>query len=62
MSDQNQNYTAKSFSSVWVFLWLQIPAQNPSALLQNTLQFPQDPTVQYKSLSFRAKVSSCPWN
>lgn len=37
MSDQNQNYTAKSFSSVWVFLWLQTPAQNPSALLQNTL-------------------------
>lgn len=37
MPDQDQNHIAKSFSSVWVFLWLQTPAQEPIALLQNTV-------------------------
>lgn len=46
MPDQEQNPTAKSFSSVWVFLRLQALAQEPGALLQNTLQI----------------VSSCPYS
>lgn len=33
MPDQGQNHTAKSFSSVWVFLWLQAPAQKPGECL-----------------------------
>lgn len=33
MPDQDQNHTAKSFSSVWVFLWLQAPAQKLSECL-----------------------------
>lgn len=38
MPDQDQNRTAKSFSGVWVFPWLQTLAQVSGALLQNTLQ------------------------